>query len=342
MLKKCLQPTSPTPTHTPAYSHSQPPWLNQKTPQKRGQANTNNGQDAEDSNKEKGKTKKDKNRSKQLGHANAKGHPGENPMPRHTPDPMRTPTKTQSTNPTHDKDERGNNAGNPAPTGLTPSYHPDNYPANTLTPEEEQEIYNYQMLHQDVDDIDLYPDADTYLDHTQPFRSDTANLKDMMDYLLKKLIQLKAEENLTAVDFDSWAKKITTLNAGLATGTQTDPTIAYVAETNVYLTRRIKELESGSTLPEHILNCDPAMTAIPMNQPNQALWAAIAARPATNQRAKKPNQTRPTNTTTDQSQPTMTADPCCLIIQVNPPLPATERPDGIATRTKINSILKKK
>ena len=37
-----------------------------------------------------------------------------------------------------------------------------------------------------------------------------------------------------------------------------------------------------------------------------------------------------------------TADPCCLIIRLNPPIPEEEKPNGIEVRAKINDMLDRK
>ena len=102
------------------------------------------------------------------------------------------------------------------------------------------------MLHQDEQD-GLFPDTEPYPEYNQPFRSEVSYLKDMMGYLLG---QLKVDNNFTVVDFDTQAKKIAALaalNTGPATGNQADPMIAYMAKTNAYLMRRIRELETGNS-----------------------------------------------------------------------------------------------
>ena len=107
-------------------------------------------------------------------------------------------------NPTHDTDESGNNTDSPAPAKQIPFHHPDNYLSIPLTPDEEQEVFEYQMLHQDEQD-GLFPDTEPYPEYNQPFRSEVSYLKDMMGYLLG---QLKVDNNFTVVDFDNRQRRL--------------------------------------------------------------------------------------------------------------------------------------
>ncbi len=107
--------------------------------------------------------------------------------------------------------------------------------------------------------------------------------------------------------------------------------IANLTETNTYLTKKIVELElkNDNFTPEIIqpqLPQEPHTVRKMTYAPTQPSWAQVAT--DAHQRAP----TQPTKTTPTKQCPITqekTADPWCLIIQVSPPILATDRPNGI-------------
>ena len=329
---------SPTPSLHP---HSPATMADPKNPSKRGRANSKNGSDPEDGNKDKNKTR-DKYRPtipKQPSQAPSKAHNGETQGNRLTQDPNKTLTEIQNANLTLATDERGNTLSDPEPDAYNPTQQVEPTQQSCLTPEEEQEIQEYQMQFEEEEDLELLTYSEPFTGYARPLRSEAGQLKDTMNYVLDKLVQYKQENNLDTLDFDDWVKRVSALKTKPTNASQADLMIAYMAETNAYLTRRIRELENSPTTASS--NRDPATTATPMYGSNQSSWASIAAKPATNktQPAQKQRSTTHLNLNTPA---TPSADPRCLIIRVSPPIPNEERPNGLEARTKINELLEKK
>src|SRR5258708_23318519 len=136
--------------------------------------------------------------------------------------------------------------------------------------------------------------------------------------------------------FNDWLKTIMELVDEGDNKKPIEPTIAYLAKTNAYLTRKLNELEANTTPAPQPQACDPSMKATPMLTSSCPAWASVAAKspqPPTSKTTKAPQ----TATSQDPS-----ADPQCLIIQVQPPILVKERPNGIEVRKKTNNMLEKK
>ena len=140
--------------------------------------------------------------------------------------------------------------------------------------------------------------------------------------------------------FKNWLKCLMELADDKDTNKPIEPTIAYLAKTNAYLTRKLNELEANQTHMTQQQPCDPTTQATPMATNSQPSWAAVAAAPAKSTQTTLPKPSKPTQTRMTPQEPT--ADPRCLIIQVQPPILAEERPNRIITRKKINEMLDKK
>src|SRR5258708_18605506 len=95
-------------------------------------------------------------------------------------------------------------------------------------------------------------------------------------------------------------------------GTTNMTTIAHMAETNMYLTKRINTLETKLTHDTQATAHDPNMVTTPMNGTNQT-WATVAAKLAN---LKQPTpKTRPTQIPANQGASAKPmVDPRCLII----------------------------
>ncbi len=117
-----------------------------------------------------------------------------------------------------------------------------------------------------------------------------------------------------------------------------------LVETNTYLTRKIVDLKLNSSnftpetiQPHQMLEPTPIKR---MSQPTpQKSWAQVANNTHKNVLIQPPKQNPTKQCPTTQEK---MADPCCLTIQVSPPILATERPNGIDTWNRINSMLEKR
>ena len=119
-----------------------------------------------------------------------------------------------------------------------------------------------------------------------------------------------------------------------------EPTIAFLTKTNAYLTRKLNELESNKAPAPQMQVQDPNTQATPMAASTCLTWVTVAAtlaKPIQQPAHKTTKTTQPSGTTQDPS-----ADPCCLIIQIQPPIPTEERPNRIEVRKKINDMLDQK
>src|SRR5260370_20950020 len=134
--------------------------------------------------------------------------------------------------------------------------------------------------------------------------------------------------------FKDWLKSILELANTDETNKPAEPTIAYLTETNAYLTRKLSELESGSTCPQ---TQDPVTQATPMASNTHLLWPSVTASTPKTPQPTNPKPTKTLHPHTPTQEPM--ADPCCLIIQITPTIPVEERPNGIMVRKKINDML---
>src|SRR5258705_1945458 len=140
--------------------------------------------------------------------------------------------------------------------------------------------------------------------------------------------------------FKNWLKCLMELADDKDTNKPIEPTIAYLAETNAYLTRKLNELEANPTHTTRQQPHDPTTQATPMATNSRPSWEAVAAAPVKSTQKTSAKPSKPTQTRMTPQEPT--ADPRCLIIQVQPPILAKEKPNGIVTRKKINEMLDKK
>ncbi len=113
--------------------------------------------------------------------------------------------------------------------------------------------------------------------------------------------------------YTAWYKRISALNGNTNTGKPNETTIAYMAETNTYLMKRINVLETKLAQDTQVTNHDPTTIATLMNKANKS-WAAMVAKLA-NLKQLTPLKARTTQTPVNPSTPDdPTADPQCLII----------------------------
>ena len=162
-----------------------------------------------------------------------------------------------------------------------------------------------------------------------------------LEDILDELASAKGTLIWDKLDAANWARYMMNITNATRKDSMDKQTINNLVETNAYLTKRIVELECTTS------NIEPKMTQPqgpppnknPIPTPTQLTWARVAA----NTHCKTPTQ--PAQPACKTPQPThqgKTANPQCLIIQVNPPIPAMERPNGIDVRNQINSMLDKK
>src|SRR5260370_33168132 len=141
------------------------------------------------------------------------------------------------------------------------------------------------------------------------------------------------------LDFVSpWATHIMDLIGTLVDNNTDKHIIANLAETNAYLTRKITKLECkpSNPRPETPQPHRTTNNNKPTQTPAQTSWAQVAA----NAHQRTPVQpTKPPTKETPTHNQERTADLHCLIIQVSPPIPAMERPNGIEVRNQINKRL---
>ena len=170
-----------------------------------------------------------------------------------------------------------------------------------------------------------------------------SNLKEAMWLIHKELKKRKELPSWEKIDFfKEWLTSILEIDGTECNNKPTEPTIAYLMETNAYLTRKLSKLESKPAPSMQPQTCSPETQATPMATHSCLLWASVAAK-----LAKLPHPLTPRTTKESQPQPAPQepmADPHCLIIiiQVQPPIPTRERPNGIEVRKKINKMLDKK
>src|SRR5258708_36919158 len=90
--------------------------------------------------------------------------------------------------------------------------------------------------------------------------------------------------------FKDWLKSILEIADDEDTKKPTEPTITFLAETNVYLTRKLKELEQNPTQAVQPQVHDPNTQATPMVASTQPTWAYVVAAPdkPTQNATKKP------------------------------------------------------
>src|SRR6266478_5042332 len=175
---------------------------------------------------------------------------------------------------------------------------------------------------------------------TDEFRIELIKLR--LEDTLRELGDARESPIWEKLDFvGPWAALIMDLIRTLMENNTDKHVIANLAETNVYLTRKIIELECKPSEPRSETP-QPHRTTNnnrPTQTPAQMSWAQVAAKA----HQKMPTQpAKPPTKETPMHNQERTADPCCLIIQVSPPIPAMERPNGIEVRNQINQMLEEK
>src|SRR5258708_10610714 len=162
-----------------------------------------------------------------------------------------------------------------------------------------------------------------------------------VDDILEELMIAKETHIWPKLGATDWATYVMKLIGGTREANMDKPIINNLVETNAYVTKRVIELEGENMdiTPETIQpkRTDQKKKTAPMQ--TQMSWAQVAA----NAHQRSPAQPKHTTSKTPQMKnPEKTADLQCLIIQVSPPIPATERPNGIDTRNQINDMLDQK
>ena len=167
-------------------------------------------------------------------------------------------------------------------------------------------------------------------------------LREYMDFMLQEFEQSSSSIHWNKLDVSTWLRKIGKIQgiSDIETGKPAEHMLAHLIETNIYLTRKLTELEAKLTPPTQIISCDPTMIATPMTEQRQLSWVTIASQPA------KPKQMIHTKlgkpALQKEATHATTADLRCLIIQVNLTIDVEERPNGIDTRKEINEMLEHK
>src|SRR5260370_7586229 len=109
-----------------------------------------------------------------------------------------------------------------------------------------------------------------------------SNLKEAMWSIHKELKKRKESPSWEKIDFfKEWLTSILEIDGTECNNKPAEPTIAYLAETNVYLTRKLSELElklAPSTQPQ---THSPETQATPMATHSHPLWASVAPKPPT-------------------------------------------------------------
>ncbi|SRR5258708_5311107 len=160
-------------------------------------------------------------------------------------------------------------------------------------------------------DIEAKHDSDPYLEHMKT--NWIMQIKNTMEYIVCKLEQMKEENPWEKLEYTVWYRRVSALNENTDMGKPKEITIAYMAEMNMYLTKRINVLEMKLMQDMQVINHDPTTIATPMNESTK-MWAAVAARPA-NPKQPTSIKARPTQTPMNTGTPEdPMADPRCLII----------------------------
>ncbi len=152
---------------------------------------------------------------------------------------------------------------------------------------------------------------------------------------------MKEENAWEKLGYTAWYRRLSALNGNADMAKPHKATIAYMVETNTYLTKRINTLEAKLTQDPQAIDHDPITLTALMKGTNQT-WATVVAKPA-NPKQHMQSKIRQTQTTTNPGTPTdPTVDLRCLIICMNPPITNEEKLNGIEVRTKINNMLDRK
>src|SRR5258708_22703211 len=177
---------------------------------------------------------------------------------------------------------------------------------------------------------------DEYLSDEEEYM--VKQIKIRLEDILEELTTAKATQIWPKLDAANWATCFTKLTGGPIEDSMDKHIITNLAETNAYLTKRVIELElkdmdfTPETIQPH--RPDPIKKTTPT--PTQTSWAQVAA----SAHQKTPTQpTLPTPKVLKTNHQEKMTDPRCLIIQVTPPIPATERPNGIDSTNHINNML---
>src|SRR5258708_6392982 len=212
-----------------------------------------------------------------------------------------------------------------------------------LTPEIEDTYFNEgepQMSQEETDDAYSEYLKDQKRQEEEMDEAIAGRLKSEMWKSTNVLKSMKDTQSWKKMGFfKDWLKSILEIADEKSTK-PTEPTIAFLTETNAYLTRKLQELEKNPIHVAQPQTHDPVTQAMLMAANTHPTWATVAAAPAKANQPTTQKPTKPLQTHTMPQEPM--ADPCCLIIQVQPPNVAEERPNGIEVRKKINEMLDKK
>ena len=134
------------------------------------------------------------------------------------------------------------------------------------------------------------------------------NLKEEMWTIQKELKRLKNMPTWEKVDFfKDWLKSILETDKVEVAKKPAESTIAYLTETNAYLMRKLRDLESSSTTTQQPQPCDPGTQATPMVSNSCLTWASVAAKPAKPAQHPTPKTAKATQMRLAPQDPT--ADP---------------------------------
>src|SRR5258708_86932 len=214
----------------------------------------------------------------------------------------------------------------------------------TSTPDlkdEDFEDMEQQMTQEEIDNAYSEYMKDQQRQDEEMDEATISNLKSKMWMITKELKNRRNTPSWKRMGFfKNWLNSIMELTDNIDPKKPAEPTIAYLVETNTYLTRKLNELETKATPSLQPQPHDLCMHATPMTANEPKSWANVAATPPKPNQSINPKQPRSTPTCETPKEPT--ADPHCLIIQVHPPILAEECPNGIEVRKKINEMLDKK
>ncbi len=183
----------------------------------------------------------------------------------------------------------------PSPTDLPEGYGNNQTPKAKARYQPVNPFNCPEMVDKDIPDIEGPPDMQMSIEDECTFDHIRIKLED----ILEELEAAKKTPIWDMLDTTDWAVEVMNLTGTTKKTSMDKHTIANLAETNVYLTKRIGELEhtNGDIETETIQLQRPTYNANPVPKPAQPTWAKVAA--STHQ--KMPTQ--PAQTTHKAPQP---------------------------------------
>ncbi len=216
----------------------------------------------------------------------------------------------------------------PSPSTLPMGHEVNKTPKAKSRTQPPQPTYPHDIMDEDYSNMGGYQDME--MNSEEELISDHINMK--LEDMLEELKEAKQSPIWKKLDFiELWVDHCANL-IGSPRGSKMDKhIITDLAETNGYLTKKIVELELKD------INFAPktVQSQPPQEQPlarkmapslTQPSWAQVATT-AHKRSPTLPPKPGPTKQCPN-SQEKM-ADPQCLIIQISPPILATDRPNGI-------------